>query len=55
MTYAGVYFSGVILYDPPPKFAVKTALRPLKPGTRDQRWDPFQGLVLLDPRSGDKN
>jgi len=34
-TVAGDYFSGVILYDPLPKFALKTALWLLKPGTRD--------------------
>jgi len=33
--YSGVYLLGVILYDPPPKFAVKTALWLIKPGTRD--------------------
>jgi len=32
-TIAGDYFSGVILYDTPPKFVLKTALWLLKPGT----------------------
>jgi len=34
-TVAADYFSGVILYDPSPKFALKMALWLLKPGTRD--------------------
>jgi len=51
-------FSGVILYDPPPKFAVQTTLWLQNPGTRDPRWDPFQSfsiVVLLDSGSGDEN
>ena len=40
-------FFGVILYDPPPEFAVKTALWLLKPGTRDPRLDLFQGFSIL--------
>jgi len=41
--FSGVYFSGVILYYPPPNFAVKPSLwlHLPKPGTWDPRWDPF--------------
>jgi len=51
-------FIGVILYDPPPKFALKTALCLLKPGTRDLKLDllhVFKYLVLSDPGSGGEN
>ena len=41
--YAGVYFSGVILYDPPPKFAENGTVATK---TRDPRWDQFQGFSI---------
>ena len=43
-TFAVDCFSRVILYDPPLKFALKTALWLLKPDT--PRLDPFQGFSI---------
>jgi len=43
---AGDDFSGVILYDPLPQFAVKTALWLLKPGTETRDWTRSRVLAF---------
>jgi len=53
-TFARDYFSGGILYDPPPKFAVKTAkTRHPRPEIGRVPW--FNHFLFLDPGSGDEN